>query len=495
VKTQGFATLVAIARRSLWIVLLLVVLGAIQMNVIRHVQGPRYEARAHVILSPTDLASALSGLTNYVDPTLIDQTEQALADSPQLYAYAAQRDRSLGTAADLEAASTATKNGSTITFGASDSDSHRAAAIANLVAGSYPGWRAQVSGRAIDHAIAQLRAQQKSAGGADPDLAAQLNKLELLKTLTSGNVLLVESAHSATKVRPTPIKDTVLGAFIGLFVALLVTGIREALDSKVRSEDEIEDVLDVRVLGSIENLPRKATPVASGRDADRYGDMYALLAASIVQQRDGAGPTVIAVTSATAEEGKTTTAVNLAAALARRNSRVKLFDLDTRRPSVGRLLRIPADRPGAEAVLLKGSSVDSLLWDVGLNGSGPSVTPSRDAQARGARRSNLQVLPIRPATIQTLAATGGRLETLLLEASADTDFVVVDTPPALSTSDVTELAKFVDLVLVVVRHGQVSRRDLEALHRLHRTWPNVDVQAVMVGVPADGSSYSYYSHA
>ena len=89
------------------------------------------------------------------------------------------------------------------------------------------------------------RCSRRKSGspGRTSDLAAQLSKLRVLKTLTSGNVLLVETADSATKTRPSPIKDSLLGGFIGLFVALLVIGLREALDSKVRSEEEIEDVL------------------------------------------------------------------------------------------------------------------------------------------------------------------------------------------------------------------------------------------------------------
>lgn len=495
-RTEGIGTLVAIVRRSRWIILLLVALGVVQMNVIRHEQGPRYAAHARVILSPTDLASALSGLNTYIDPTILDQTEQALADSPQLYEYAARGDNSAGSAAELAGSTSAVKNGSTITFSASSSSSGRAVAVVNVVARAYPGWRAAVAATALDLGISQLRAQLNGSKGKDPDVVAQLNKLRVLKTLTSGNVLLVESADSAAKTRPSPFKDSLLGGFIGLFVALLVIGVREALDSKVRSEDEVEEVLEVPVIGAIEALPRKVTTLVSGRDAERYGDMYSLLAASLVQQREGEQQTVIVVTSATPEEGKTTTAVNLALALARRNTRVKLLDLDTRRPSVGRVLRIPHEAPGGERVLLTGFKVDPLLWDVSMNGSGPRV---QRADASNGRRpaggSRLQVLPIRASAIETLSAHGARLETLLQEARSNADFIVIDTPPALSTPHVTELAKHVDLVLLVVRHGQVSRRNLEALHRLHRTWPEVGVQAVMVGVPADGSNYAYYSSA
>ena len=493
-RTEGFGAVVAIARRSIWIVGLLVALGVIQMNVIRHAQGPEYSANAQVILSPTDLASAVSGLGTFVDPTQIDQTEQALADSSQLYQYAASKDPSLGTADDLAKATSASKSGSTITFTAKSSTGPEAIQIVNVVTSAYPAWRAAVSSRAIDRAITLLQAQIRQSGS-NADLASQLSKLRVLKTLTSGNVLLVESAEKSTKTRPSPIKDSLLGGFIGLFVALLVIGVREALDSKVRSEEEIEDVLDVPVLGAIESLPRKVSPVISDRDAERYGDMYSLLAASLVQQREGNELTVIAVTSATAEEGKTTTAVNLAAALARRNARVKLLDLDTRRPSLGRLLRIPHDEPGAEQVLLGRAEAGSLFWEIGMNGSG-AKPPGRAGTTRLREgNSSLRVLPIRASAVHTLAAHGARLRTLVRDASVDADFVVIDTPPALSTPDVTELAKLVDMVLLVVRHGRVSKRNLQSLRRLHRTWPDVDVQAVMVGVPTDGSTYSYYSGA
>ena len=90
-KQQGIENLRAIFRRSRLIVLLLVVLGAIQMNIVRNQQGPLYNAGATVVLSPTDSATALAGLSSYVDPNRIDQTEQALANSRQLFDYAASQ--------------------------------------------------------------------------------------------------------------------------------------------------------------------------------------------------------------------------------------------------------------------------------------------------------------------------------------------------------------------------------------------------------------------
>ena len=61
------------------------------------------------------------------------------------------------------------------------------------------------------------------------------------------------------------------------------------------------------------------------------------------------------------------------------------------------------------------------------------------------------------------------------------------------TRDLEAEVRRADIVLVVVRHGQASRRNLDALRRLHRTWPDVDIRGVVVDTPPDGDSYSYYA--
>jgi Mrp family chromosome partitioning ATPase/capsular polysaccharide biosynthesis protein len=493
-KQQGIENLRAIFRRSRLIVLLLIVLGAIQMNIVRSQQGPLYSANANVILSPTDLATALSGLSSYVDPSRVDQTESALANSRQLFDYAAKKTPGVGTGSDLQSAVSVSKSSTTISFSATRSNAAAAVADANAVANAYPTWRASVSNASVDAAMAQLRAQIKRSGS-DADTVSQLNKLRLLKTLTSGNVLLVERARHSVKTRPRPVRDTLLGAFVGLFAALVVVGLREALDTRVRSEYEVEELLGIPVLGSVERLPRRATPLVLGnREYERYSDMYALIAASVVRLREGADRTVIAITSATAGEGKTTTAVNLATALARRNENVCLIDLDTRRPSVARVLRIPRDAHGVDRALLRDANVGALLWDVSSNGSGLDARPAASPGARTATvHSRLQVLPMGSDAIGSISPHGDRLATLVRNVSDRSEFVVIDTPPALSVPDMTELAKLADIVLVVVRHGQASRRNLDALRRLHRTWPDVDIRGVVVDTPPDGDSYSYYA--
>jgi receptor protein-tyrosine kinase len=498
-RTEGIETLKTVARRSGWIVVLLVVFGAVAMSLMRRSEGPLYQASAKVILSPIDIAAAAAGVSQYVDPQVLDQTEQALANSPQLYDRAAARVAgTLGSGHELRSATSATKGAGQITFTATGSDPRRVVAIANAVAGTYQAWRAEVTSSAVQRAMSQVQAQLKASKTHDQALVDQLSKLKTLKDLAYGNVLLVEQTDSAAKTRPRPLRDGILGGFVGLFFALLVVAVREAVDTRVRSEGEVEDLLNVPVLGAVETLPRRTTVVAFGRHRERYGDMYALLAANLVQANKGAKNVVIAVTSATAQEGKTTTASNLAAALAARNANVVLVDLDSRKPAIARVFHIPDEAPGIEQIVSQSAKPEDAMWTVAINGRS-EVAPGHGPEVEdhvttnGSERSgSLRVVPLGRGGKGIPGLRASRLQPVIANLKKQADYVVIDTPPALSMPDMTEISELVDVVLIVVRHGRVSRRSLSALTRIQRNWPATNVAAVLVGTPSHEQGYAYY---
>jgi Mrp family chromosome partitioning ATPase len=505
-RSEGVETLKAVARRSVWIVLVLVALGIVGMNLVRKQEGPLYGATSHVILAPLDVAAAAAGINTYVDPQLVDQTETALAESPQLFDRAATNAGGLlGTGSDLRSATGVAKNGGTISFTVSGSDPKLTVERANAIADTYQSWRAGISTETVQTAIDQIKSQLAGAKTRDPSLVDQLNRLRVLKVIAmGGNVLLVEHDGNAIKTRPRPVRDTFLGAFIGLFFALLVVAGRELIDTRVRSEAEVEDLLNVPVLGTVEALPRRTTLVSVGRHRERFADMYALVAANLIQTNHDSKPTVIAVTSATAEEGKTTTASNLATALATRNEDVVLIDLDGRKPSLARVFRIPNEAPGMSDVLQRKTRPEDLMWNVSLNGRlivSPVVQApsSRQDAATGngkLKTGSLRVLPMGPANGKvTFAGEAERLKPVIEAIEKHADFVVIDTPPALSVPDMTEISQLVDIVLIVVRHGRVSRRSLASLMRIQRNWTTPQTSAVLVGTPRHEEGYSYYGRA
>jgi Mrp family chromosome partitioning ATPase len=508
VKSQGpsgMEELNAALRRSIWLILALVVVGVVAMNLFKQLSGPEYQATSRVLLSTTDLAGSLAGIQPvYVDPQRKDAAEQNLADSASLFFFAAQQTGgSLGTGQELRAMTTVSVANNVVEFAVVSDKSRHATAVANAVADAYPPWRATVSGRAVDAAIAQLRAQIQR-DGSTPTLQSQLQRLLLLKSLNSGDTLFVEHAGPATKTTPRPVRDSLLGGVIGLIVALLIVGALELFNTSVRSENDVEETLGAPVLATVHSLPRSLRSAVLAGSTARHADEYELLAANIAQTfEDRSGATVyLAVTSAISGEGKTTTAVNLAAALARRGARVVLADFDLRKPSIDKFFAIPHDAPGMQEVLSGAAEINSVLWAVSLNGDGRSrptglptpLSRSTRTPMPGGEHGALAVLPGGKVRSGRTATVGfSRLPELLSDLRQDSDFVIIDTPPALLVAGMAELAQRVDGALVVVRQRSVSRRRLRTLARQARSWRAPVLGAVFNDVaPEDGYGYGGY---
>ena len=502
-SSGGAEALKAAIRRSLVLIVALALLGVVAVNVFQQVRGPRYEADSRVLISTTPISRIITGTEPaFVDPQRSQETARSLAQSPQVYELAAERTGgSLGSASELQASVTVSAGDSDlVTFTASSSDPDRAVAIANAAANAYVVWRAELSGEPIAKSIQQLNAKLSSLAAGDPqasDLREQLNRLELLQTLNASDAVVVEEANSAVKTSPSPLRDSLLGLAIGLVVALLVVAVREAVDTTVRSESDVEDLLAAPVLASVRTLPRRTQMVTFGRHAATFGDTYALLAAHVGQLRDGRERLAVAITSSVSGEGKTTTAGNLAVALARRGIDVVLADLDSRKPAIAKLFRIPPEAPGVLQVLDGSKQLDDVLWSVDLGGPQPRISQngSRPVESVAGTETSpaagsLVVLPSGGSVRTQAVAHSPNLHSLLEDLRDRADVVLIDTPPALLTVEMAELSRVIDCVLVVVRQGHVTQRSLRTLGRQARSWPAELVGAVVTDVPGD-DQYGY----
>jgi capsular exopolysaccharide synthesis family protein len=210
---------------------------------------------------------------------------------------------------------------------------------------------------------------------------------------------------------------------------------------------------------SLLSVPRTAPGGARGRDLDPHlsslvdptsfeAEQYRVLRHQLEQLKRSGGLSVLGVTSPAVGDGKTTTAINVAGALAQApGARVLIVDADLRRPCVGRRLGL-ADNGGPGLV--------GALLDSGLE---------MEVVARHRSPYNLYVLHSGQALEQPYEMLRSpRLGELLDEARRGWDFVVVDTPPVLLVPDCRALEKWVDGFLVVVGAHRTPRKLLgEAL--------------------------------
>jgi capsular exopolysaccharide synthesis family protein len=174
-------------------------------------------------------------------------------------------------------------------------------------------------------------------------------------------------------------------------------------------------------------------------------EQYRALRHVVEQLHRSSDLSVIAVSSPDAADGKTTTAINLAGALAQASdARVLLVDADFRGANMATLLGLDADAaPGLVEAILD-----------------PKLTLAAVVQVRP--DVNLSILPAgrRPSAPYEMLKSP-RVAELLAEARAKYDYVIVDTPPLVSVPDTRVTGKLVDGFLIVVAANRTPRRLLE----------------------------------
>jgi Mrp family chromosome partitioning ATPase len=197
----------------------------------------------------------------------------------------------------------------------------------------------------------------------------------------------------------------------------------------------------------------------------------------------------IMLTSAVESEGKSTTAVNLALALARRGRQVVLLDLDLRRPSIARFFGL-SEQPGVTEVALGHALLHEALHPIAIqsvDGAGATNGGGRGLAAQGV----LKVLTAGP----TPPDPGEFVETSVLgevlEVLADRfDIVLVDAPPLLHVNDALALSAKVDGLMLIARLSSLRRPMLAEIDRVLTACPSAKLGLVVTGAEAD-EHYGY----
>lgn len=276
--------------------------------------------------------------------------------------------------------------------------------------------------------------------------------------------------------------DTKLNLFLGLLIgiALGVSAaiLRTALDNRIRSEADLRRVTASPLLGGIafdQDATRKPLLTQAAPQSPRAESFRQLRTNLQFANVSGHAKTVL-VTSSLPGEGKSTTATNLAIALAQAGQTVCLIDADLRRPMVSEYLGLDRNA-GLTSALLGSVDVNDLLQPWGDD--------------------NLFILTsgqIPPNPSELLGSE--EMQQLIMRLEQAFDTVIVDAPPLLPVTDAAVLAQHVGGVVLVVGSQKIKVQDLEksfgALSMVGATLLGVVLNFLPVKGP-DSYAYSYYS--
>ena len=305
-------------------------------------------------------------------------------------------------------------------------------------------------------------------------LLTQQKELSVIANSRANNVQVMERAEvPKAPISPNPRKDWLTAILAGVVVAFgLAFGI-EYLDDTVKVPEDITRRLRLPLLGLVPAIKGDRVPVLSETVPHEFGEAFRSLRTSLVFTSGSEHTRVIAVTSSQPLEGKTTTAANLALALALGGSRVLLIDADMRRPGLHKTLGMD-NEIGLSHLLTAQARVREAIQRT----SEPNLvvitagrTPPNPSELLASERMN--------AFIQNLQ-------------TGPFDWVVIDTPPVLAVTDAVILAPRVSGVVFVIGSEMTRRVHAERAIETVRTSRPRSLTAVLNRVDFNRNKY-YYS--
>ena len=267
------------------------------------------------------------------------------------------------------------------------------------------------------------------------------------------NIRIIDPARPpAAPFKPNRQRIVLLSALGGVLLGIALALLRDHLDGTLKDRDEVEQLLALPVLGVVPLLRGRAA-----RNAERYleveprsqfGEAINDVRTGIMLSDVDHPPKVILITSATADEGKTALAANLAASLARRGTTL-LVEADLRRGDSARIFGLEKSVGLADYC-----SGDCSLEEVVVV---PPGQTGLHLLAKGC--------PV-PNPLEVLSSQ--RFKDALQKLRQEFEHIVIDCPPLLPVSDSIVLAREADSVVFVVRAGKTTAdMAVDALKRIH----------------------------
>lgn len=278
-------------------------------------------------------------------------------------------------------------------------------------------------------------------------------------------------------VSPRPQRNLALGLILGLLIGVGLALLRETLDTSVKTIQQLEDLTGAPVLGSItydRDAERNPLIDGLGNYAPRV-EGFRVLRTNLQfidpdQQRK-----VFVITSSLPEEGKTTTATNLAMTLADGGERVALIEADLRRPKISHYLHLEGS-VGLTTVLVGRVSLDEAMQNIGQHAGLDVLSGGRT--------------PPNPAELLKSHA----MSTVIKQLRDDYDIVLIDAPPLLPVTDAALLASQADGAILVVRHGKTTTDHVRAATERLTSVGSAPAGVIFNMTPARGAGSRGYGY-
>lgn len=301
---------------------------------------------------------------------------------------------------------------------------------------------------------------------------------EIAMASTVGNVKVVENAFTA-EIPVSPKRSVILlGALlVGILIPIGFIYVRNTLDNKVHSRDDLEGI-GIPVVAEIPKNKTKKYRVVQKGERSLVAEAFRMLRSNMnfLLPKRTEGGSVIFISSAIAGEGKTFNAINLANSLALIDKKVVLVGMDLRAPKITRYLEIE-----------DGKGVTNYLVDNKLTLEDITVTSSEfenlDYVISGDVPPNPSELLMRP-----------KVDELFAQLRAKYDYIIVDNAPTTLVVDAMSIVQHSDLFLYVVRANYLEKKILDEVKLMKEDEKVNNIAFILNDVDLKNTPYKGYGY-
>ena len=310
-------------------------------------------------------------------------------------------------------------------------------------------------------------------------LGDRIKEINVTEDVGALNISILEVARPADKPsEPQKARIMAIALVLGLMLGGGLALLRDWMDQRLRSAEEVSAILGVPVLGVVPSMSRRQSIVARGQKVhldsnSRAAEAYRTIRTAVFFGVPKGEAKTILITSPAAFDGKTTLVSNLAIAMAQAGQKTLILDADFRKPMQHRIFNVNHN-------------------DVGLSSILAGITPSGEA-IRPTEVEGLELLPCGRSVPNPSEMLNSDSFAQLLEILSDKyDRIVIDSPPVMPVTDAQILGAVCDITLLVLR-AEKSTRKTSQQARDGLLSVGAHILGVVVNDVPKKSRYGYYS--